>query len=648
LENRVLPATLIVTTLADAGAGSLRDTIQLAQSGDMITFANGLTGTIGLTSGELILDKDLTIQGPGSNVITVSGSHLSTVFEVLIGRTDTISGLTVASGLAPTSLPGGGIDNGGTLTVSDSILTGNSAVGTGIAGHGGGIFNSGTLTIDGCTLSNNSSTVEGGGIDNSGMLMVSGSTLTGNTADGGPGSFNGTGGGIASTGVLTVETSSFMDNAARENGGAIYTTGQVPSIDQCMFTSNASSLGAALSTSGTGNVTITSSAFSQNSTIAYHGSQGGAIEDQNTQGTMSITDTTFDNNFAVRAGGAIWHAATSSLTLTLCTFNQNHVGDVNDSDGGAILNSQGSASVTNCVFTQNYARSQGQDRGGAIYNSGPMAALTVLNSTFSGNSVSDSGGAIDNEQPGGAVMVTASTFNNNQATYFGGGISNLGASVTADNCTFYQNSATDPVSGAGGGIACFDSTLTVTSCTITANSAGSGGGIQVSGTTATLRNTIVAVNLNTATGLADDVNGALDPGSSYNLIGDGTGMTGISDMVNGNQVGNRIQPINPMLGPLADNGGPTQTCALLVGSPAIRAGDPALAGTTDQRGVVRGNPPSIGAYEYGGGDSPGRDISNKGGGHQAALAHEVFDLLWLATRSRQQDAVPAAFALADE
>src|SRR5260370_25869021 len=95
----------------------------------------------------------------------------------------------------------------------------------------------------------------------------------------------------------------------------------------------------------------------------------------------------------------------------------------------------------------------------------------------------------------------------------------------------------------------------------------------------------------------DDVYGALGPNGDYNLIGDGTNMTGLSNGVNGNQVGSAASPIDPLLGPLADNGGPTKTHALLPGSPALNAGDPSQLGTADQRGVVRKGGVNIGAYQ---------------------------------------------------
>jgi hypothetical protein len=126
-----------------------------------------------------------------------------------------------------------------------------------------------------------------------------------------------------------------------------------------------------------------------------------------------------------------------------------------------------------------------------------------------------------------------------------------------------------------------------------------------------LHNTLIAGNFRGATGTTrDDVFGALNPGSDYNLIGDGTGMTGISNGVNGNLVGSAAAPLDPLLGPLQDNGGPTQTHALLPGSPAIDAGNNAYATEWDQRGegfprIVNGII-DIGAFEVqdGGGPRP--------------------------------------------
>ena len=197
--------------------------------------------------------------------------------------------------------------------------------------------------------------------------------------------------------------------------------------------------------------------------------------------------------------------------------------------------------------------------------------MTVDSSTLSGNySVGYGGGIYDS----GTATVQNSTLTGNSA-FGGGGIDN-DSTLTVDNSTLSGNSAVD-----GGGI--YDrGTLTVHNSTLSGNSAyDDGGGIYTRGTS-TLDNTIVAANFSV------DIDGAVTSSSSHNLIGVDTNLSGISNGSNGNQVGTAVAPINPRLGLLQGNGGPTLTMALLPGSPAIDAGDNTLipAGvTTDQRGT---------------------------------------------------------------
>ena len=172
------------------------------------------------------------------------------------------------------------------------------------------------------------------------------------------------------------------------------------------------------------------------------------------------------------------------------------------------------------------------------------------------------------------------------------------------NDTISENGA-----ASGGGLYLGDGSLVLINSTVAGNSVasgGAGGGLDVTAGTATLNNTIVA--LNTAgtgiTATASDIAGTIATASAFNLIGTG-GSGGLTNGVNGNQVG----VANPGLGPLTDNDGPTQTIALVTGSPAIDAGSNALAVdpstgqtlTTDQRGtgfprIVNGTV-DIGAYE---------------------------------------------------
>src|SRR5262249_40822334 len=144
--------------------------------------------TINLTSGELLIQKNVTIQGLGASQLTVSAGGHSRAFEVAAKYGLTVSGLTISNGNAgsPTVYAGGGgIDNHGTLTVNGCTLSGNTPA------YGGAIFNDSgaTMTVSGCTLSGNTSDAGGnslgGAIYNSGTATISNSTLSGNRALGG-------------------------------------------------------------------------------------------------------------------------------------------------------------------------------------------------------------------------------------------------------------------------------------------------------------------------------------------------------------------------------------------------------------------------------------------------------------------------------
>ncbi|MGI8857866.1 MAG: choice-of-anchor Q domain-containing protein [Thermomicrobiales bacterium] len=289
-------------------------------------------------------------------------------------------------------------------------------------------------------------------------------------------------------------------------------------------------------------------------------------------------------------GGGIDNESGGTLTVTNSTISGNDGGGA----GGIYNNGGGTLTVTNSLFTGN--------SGGGIENAN-QGTLTVTNSTFSGNSAAF-GGGIDNYD--GVATVTNSTFSGNTAG-MGGGIVNYG-SATVANSTFSGNTANGY--DGGGGIYNNGGTATVANSTLSGNSAlnATGGGIINSGGifsgTVTLTNTIVAKN--TATSGGPDASGAVTDGGG-NLIGDGTGMTGLTNGTNGDQVGTAANPINPLLAPLGNYGGPTQTIPLLPGSPAIDAGKdatcaaalPTGAGGKDQRGVTRpvGAHCDIGAFE---------------------------------------------------
>jgi hypothetical protein len=218
----------------------------------------------------------------------------------------------------------------------------------------------------------------------------------------------------------------------------------------------------------------------------------------------------------------------------------------------------------------------------------------------------DGGSTSANPSPGRVIFVGQGTHltlialtltHGNAGNGPGGGISNSGGTVTLTNSTVSGNSATAGLEG--GGIVNFNGgTVTLTNSTVSDNSAlFGGGGIFNVGGAVTLRNTILAGN-SASTG--PDCVGTLTSGG-YNLLGNDSGC--VFTPATGDQVGTAASPIDPTLGPLQDNGGPTYTQALLAGSPAIDVVSQAhLAGlTTDQRGLPRPNNGEtvgdIGAYE---------------------------------------------------
>ncbi len=212
----------IVNNNNDAGTDSLRAVIANVCGGSTITFAPNVTGTIDLTSGELVINKGLTILGPGANLLTVQRSFAGgtpdfRIFNIPGAYNVALSGLTIANGRV--SGPGGGILNnqGGALTITNSTITGNSALGF---NAGGGIANGGTipgtLTVINSTLSANSSSFGGGAISGGTTTVIS-STISGNST-------TGNGGGITA-GTITLRNSTIAGNTATSNGGGVFNNG---------------------------------------------------------------------------------------------------------------------------------------------------------------------------------------------------------------------------------------------------------------------------------------------------------------------------------------------------------------------------------------------------------------------------------------
>jgi hypothetical protein len=213
----------MVTNTGDPGPGSLRAVVASACSGSTITFAPNVRGVIALTEGEIPITKQLSIVGPGANLLSVERSAAApTNFRIFnVGSVPaTISGLTIAKGLLASG-NGAGILSSGTLTLIGVAVTENVTA----AGNGGGIRSSGTLNVIRSTLSGNSinsvsSGGSGGAIFNfGGILNITSSTLTQNSAIG-PGGTSDSGGAIFSNvGTVTITSSTIARNFGDLGGG---------------------------------------------------------------------------------------------------------------------------------------------------------------------------------------------------------------------------------------------------------------------------------------------------------------------------------------------------------------------------------------------------------------------------------------------
>ena len=242
-------ATNTVASVADTGAGSLRQLMADSGAGDTIVF--GVTGTITLASGELVVDKDLSIVGPGTSVLAINGGQASRIFNIRSNVTALIAGLTITGGRTPyvtgsgNSEPGGGIYNGGSLWLSNCVVAGNrtGATGTNAAagGCGGGVYNISTLRLEDSSVDGNEtgggtangSGGDGGGVWNGGTCFANRCSFGGNgTADGSdpsyndydppPGGSGGRGGGIFNSSAMALANCTIGNNHTGRGGNGNY------------------------------------------------------------------------------------------------------------------------------------------------------------------------------------------------------------------------------------------------------------------------------------------------------------------------------------------------------------------------------------------------------------------------------------------
>ena len=388
-------------------------------------------------------------------------------------------------------------------------------------------------------------------VGTNGIVTLSNLTLAGGRAVTNASGLFQVGGCILTHGMLTVSNCTIRGNASVfSDGGAICNSGELSIFDSTVSSNFSGSAGGGIKNFGT--LTISHSAINSN-TVAGNAVEGGGIHNG---GMMTVDDTIISDNYSGVYGGGIFNASVASITG--CTVERNNT---TLGDGGGIVN-EVTMAIHQSTIRSNRSGSFGI-AGAGVFNDGD---LTITETTISGNIASNGvwGGGILNRLFG-AMAITNCTISGNVIGGDGGGIFNFGVATIA-NSTITGNSATG---GNGGGIANAILNPPYISSIMTID-------------------TIIAGNLSSN---QPDVSGNFDS-QGHNLIGNTNGSTGflVSDLAN----------IDPLLGPLRNNGGPTSTHALLTGSPALDAGDTSSAPFTDQRGFPRifGDIIDIGAFEF--------------------------------------------------
>ena len=319
-------ATITVTNLNDSGAGSLRQAILDAMAGDTIDF--DVAGTITLTTGEMIINKDLTVQGPGADMLTISGNNSSRIFNIDDGDSDnyivvSISGLKLENGFR--------FDDGGAL------------------------LNNEELSIDSCVFDSNTAVFEGAAINNEGTIVnINNSIFSGNL-------IAVRGAAIKNSGTIeNITNSIFSENLAVPDeglsslAGAIDNSGTIENIANSTFSSNQATLGGAIANAGDINVIINST-FSSNRAPGFEAA-GGAIYNDFGGNILDITNCTFNLNsiegFDSR-GGAIFNREVINISFT--TIANNEASGSGDPSGGGIFEDAGSINIRNSIVAYNTA-----------------------------------------------------------------------------------------------------------------------------------------------------------------------------------------------------------------------------------------------------------------------------------------------------
>ncbi len=645
-----MSATFTVNSTADPGDGtcdascSLRDAIIASNgaAGSDIIDLTGVSGTINLASSLDTINQSVAINGPGAANLSIDGGGNFRIFRIepsgVAPQTisTSISGLTMQNAAADAGPApnfyycGGAIKNyGEDLSVSDSVITSNTAdFGAGICSRSyyssAGI--GGSLTISNTTISGNSAaTFAGGGVYAShitGSVSVDGSTISGNTS----GYF---GGGLAIHGQnieVTVSNSSILSNTALGSGGGMDLVGSNSNltidgnsvIDGNIASGAANVFGVNYCANGVGGgilvyqldpgvVTISGNTQITGNSVFAGTAPGGSCPmgrgvgggiwalQMNASGSFTLDSSTVSNNFAANFGGGLFLNETgTATTISQSTISGNTANVVGG--GSAFLQLGGTLDIAQTSLSGNTA-----PYGGGLYAFLSSSSTTISQSTIDSNTSSMYGGGAYINQADSDLSMVNSTISGNSA----GGLSGSGlvilffdltSAVTLSHSTLFQNTLTVPRSASSVGelpmarpFRSADNPMTIRGGTPSSIFAV----IPAGGNNVLLDHTIVG-----GSG-GPELTGSFDV--NFSLVEDTTGAifpNGTASLLTG----------DPMLNPLANNGGLTLTHTPVLNGPSVDTGDPAFTAppNVDQTGAPRVQGPAVdmGSYETQAGGVP--------------------------------------------
>jgi hypothetical protein len=634
INNSTATVTVSVATLTGNVAGKAGGAIDNHLGGEVDIRDSTVSSNFATETGSALNNNR-------GGAMTVSNSAVSANSAEAVGLNQALAGAGAIANNAE-------LDTIGTITVTDSQISGNHSGG----GRPGAISNdgAGSVVVERTTFSKNTATANGGAIFNgSGQVTVADSTFTENAATDGGAIYSsadkgglvavrdstfvlnraaGRGGAIvgSGSGALEVLDSTFSKNSADHWGGAVLNQNQSSAtIQNSSFSENSGLNGGGFANEGSGLVTVESSRFTKNtafvSALVASGEGGGMHS--NSGGEVVVSGGAFTENTAL-SGGGLSNEGGGTVSITGTRFANNSAAE----QGGGLLIQSGGVRMLNIDVVSNVADGAEEGGGGISYAGDKTVAIgetaALEQSRIRDNKAKGPGGGIDSRGDGPLAIATTTITGNTAAT--GGAVHHVGdAPLDVTGSTLSANFAEN-----GGGVfSDGDGEANVENTTVSGNRAGLfGGGFLVS-SRLNIRNSTVAANTAASGGGINNGGGELvGDGSVFlantivaasptggNCAGAITSLGGNLDSANTCQLRELSDHpgTDPGLAPLAANGGPTQTHALLAGSPAQENAvctevDPCPS--VDQRGVER---PRFAGFDIGAYES---ELTPGGGGEQ--------------------------------